>query len=164
MRGSDPPPLAVAVLQRFVQDNEPLVGDLIEEFAARRSRIWFWRQVVLAILIGSFQRRNRERPLGLLTDPSSVAGERELTTTHRPRRINLTGSPLPGVGGLGLVALGVLVTLVRPRAWWIFLPAVCGGVVLGVAMVIIRRHGARSGSDDRRRRVRCVLDDTDYTG
>ena len=163
MTGSEPPRLAVAVLQRFVHDNEPLVGDLIEEFAARQSSVWFWRQVVLAILIHSFQRRDRQRSLGLVTDPPPVAGERALTTTHRPRRINLTGSPLPDVGGLGLVALGVLVTLVRPRAWWIFLPAVCGGVVLGVVMVIIRRHAALSAPDAGRRRVLCVLDDTDYT-
>jgi hypothetical protein len=112
-------------------------------------------------VIRSFQHRSKDRPLGLATDRSSVRGEHALTALHHPRRINLTGSPLPDIGGLGLVALGVLVTLVRPRAWWIFLPAVCGGVVLGIVMVIIRRHAALSAPDGGRRSFLCVLDDTD---
>ena len=142
MTGSDPPRLAVALLHRYLHDNEPLAGDLLEGFAARQSRLWFWRQVLLAIVIHSFQQRDEERPLGL-TGPSFVPADRGRNVL--PRRINLTASPLPGVGGLGLVALSVLVTLVRPEAWWIFLPAILGGVALGLTMAIIRRRAVLSG-------------------
>lgn len=44
-----PPRLAVALLERFVPDNEPLTGDLLEGWG-ERSDAWFWRQVGLAVL------------------------------------------------------------------------------------------------------------------
>ena len=49
-RRFDPPRLAVGLLRRFVPDNEPLVGDLLERFAMGQSRLEFWRQVLLAIV------------------------------------------------------------------------------------------------------------------
>ena len=39
----------VALLQQLLGDNEPLVGDLVEE-CANRPNAWFWRQVVYAVL------------------------------------------------------------------------------------------------------------------
>ena len=49
----DPPALAVCLLQRFVpsERGEALLGDLIEKFNRRRSARWFWREVLIAILI-----------------------------------------------------------------------------------------------------------------
>ena len=138
MTATDPPRLAVALLDRFLHDNEPLAGDLLEKFAARPSRLWFWRQVLLAIVIHSFQQHDVERPLGLGAHSSIVPAERWRNV--EPRRINLTASPLPGVGGLGLAALAVVVTLAGPEILWIFLPAILGGVALGIAIVIIRRR------------------------
>ena len=119
-----PPRLAVALLRRFLSDNEALAGDLLERFEVRQSRLSFWREVLAAIVIRALQQRDRDRPL--------------------PRHVNLTASPLPGIGGLGLVALGGLVTLVRPGMWWMFVPAVGGGVALGVALVLLRRHAILS--------------------
>jgi hypothetical protein len=158
MTGYDPPPLAVALLRRFLHDNEPLAGDLLERFAARPSRLWFWRQVLLAIVIHSFQPSDVERPLGLVEHSSFVPAERWRNV--EPRRINLTASPLPAVGGLGLVALGALVALVGPEILWIFLPAIFGGVALGVAMAIIRRRRASSPATA----SRTVLRDSDDIG
>jgi hypothetical protein len=43
-----PPRLAVALLERFVPDHDPLTGDLLEEWS-RRTNAWFWRQVLSAI-------------------------------------------------------------------------------------------------------------------
>jgi hypothetical protein len=43
------PWLGVALLHQLLGDNEPLVGDLIEE-CPHRSRAWFWRQVLFAVL------------------------------------------------------------------------------------------------------------------
>jgi hypothetical protein len=44
------PRLAIALLERSLVDDEPLKGDLIEEFNRGRSRWWLWRQVVAAVL------------------------------------------------------------------------------------------------------------------
>ena len=52
MTSRRPPQLAVVLLERFVPDNEPLTGDLLEDWC-ERSDIWFWRQVLLAILARS---------------------------------------------------------------------------------------------------------------
>jgi hypothetical protein len=43
-------PLRVAVLPYLLGDDEPLVGDLVEEWP-RRSNAWFWRQVVFAMFV-----------------------------------------------------------------------------------------------------------------
>jgi hypothetical protein len=45
-----PPRFAVALLERFVPDNEPLAGDLLEEWH-QRSNVWFWRQVLFTIFV-----------------------------------------------------------------------------------------------------------------
>ena len=44
------PRLRIAVLNWFLDDNEPLAGDLIEE-CEHRSRAWFWSQLMFAVLI-----------------------------------------------------------------------------------------------------------------
>ena len=140
MKASHPPRLAIALLRRFVADSEPLVGDLIEQFAVRQSRRWFWRQTLLARVFRPA--RDPERPLVLGEHPRFDTDE-VARTKPLVRRVNLTGSPIPGIGGLGLAALGVIVALARPNAWWIFVPAIAGGVILGAAMVIVRaKRGA----------------------
>ena len=140
MKASHPPQLAIALLRRFVADSEPLVGDLIEQFAVRRSRVWFWRQTLLAMVFRPA--RDPERPL-VLGERSRFDTTNLVRTKPLVRRVNLTGSPIPGIGGLGLVAFGVIVALARPNAWLIFLPAIAGGVILGATLVIVRaKRGA----------------------
>ena len=159
MTGSDPPRLAAALLHRFLDDNEPLAGDLLEGFAARQSRLWFWRQVLGAIVIRLFQHGDHERPLGL-AGHSFVPRGRDV---EHSRRINLTASPLPDVGGLGLVALGVLVAWVRPEVLWIFLPGIVGGVAFGLTMAFIRRRVVLSGPPASSRILPRDSDDVDHT-
>ena len=140
MKASHPPQLAIALLRRFVADSEPLVGDLIEQFAVRRSRGWFWRQTLLAMVFRPA--RDPERPL-VLGEYSRFDTAGIVRTKPLVRHVNLTGSPIPGIGGLGLVALGVIVALARPNAWLIFLPAIAGGVIVGATLVIVRaKRGA----------------------
>jgi hypothetical protein len=50
MTASPAPWIGVALLHRLIGDNEPLVGDLVEE-CAYRSRTWFWRQVIFVVLL-----------------------------------------------------------------------------------------------------------------
>lgn len=58
----NPPALAMAILMRLGPRDEPMVGDLIEEYAAGRSRMWFWRQALAAVAAGAI-RGIRDQPL-----------------------------------------------------------------------------------------------------
>jgi hypothetical protein len=53
MRSSKPPALATWVLEHLTLGDrkEALTGDLLEEFHRRRSVVWYWRQVLAAILM-----------------------------------------------------------------------------------------------------------------
>lgn len=54
MRRSDPPRGATWLITRLGcgPTVESLLGDLIEEFGGGRSRLWYWRQAIAAIVIG----------------------------------------------------------------------------------------------------------------
>jgi len=52
MRSSQPPIVATWVLTRFGNGNEVLAGDLVEEYQRGRTAGWYWRQVLVAILVG----------------------------------------------------------------------------------------------------------------
>lgn len=51
---SNPPRQAIWLLQHACpgSDNEALTGDLIERFREGQSRVWFWKQVLIAIAVG----------------------------------------------------------------------------------------------------------------
>ncbi len=135
-----PPRLALAVLERLVPDSAPLAGDLIEEFEGGRSRGWLWWQVVAAIAVARLGRPDVEiRPLRLVDRQPADALERSRRMSLRFRPVNLTASPVHGIGGLGMVVLCVLVSRVVPAAWWLLLASVFSGVLLGIAMIAMRR-------------------------
>jgi hypothetical protein len=52
MSSSRPPVVATWVLTHFGNRNEVLAGDLIEEYRRGRTVGWYWRQVLMAILVG----------------------------------------------------------------------------------------------------------------
>lgn len=53
MRSMNPPVVATWLLKQLGSgpNNDALLGDLIEQYAERRSRIWYWRQVLVAIVV-----------------------------------------------------------------------------------------------------------------
>ena len=63
MKRREPPQFATWMLKHLTAGDrdEALEGDLLEEFHAGRSKIWFWRQVIVAVLLrsmlGVFHRR-----------------------------------------------------------------------------------------------------------
>lgn len=54
MRFSKPPALATWLLEHFRpgSENEHITGDLMEAYQCGRSRIWYWKEVSAAIVIG----------------------------------------------------------------------------------------------------------------
>lgn len=113
------PVIAVFLLQRFCRD-EALVGDILEEFEHRRSRAWLWRQVAVVVLLGL--------PYGVVKHPRAS------------RKM-----PMP-IGGLGLLAIAALITIVSPGAWWLLGLGAFGGFAIGGVLVATRRrHALRQG-------------------
>lgn len=147
------PRLALALLERFVPDGEPLAGDLVEELERRRSTAWFWFQVLAAIATASLARRGEIRPLRLVDLQPAEAVERARRASIRFNRVNLSASPVSDVGGLGLVVLGSLVTIVMPAAWWLLLASALAGVLLGLAILAVR-DGGDTGGVSRRLSIR----------
>ncbi len=133
--------LAFVLLERVLPDGAPLAGDLIEEFERRQSRLWLWWQVLAAIATACRRRPSDIRPLRLVDLQPTEAAERSRRMNLRVRRINLSASPLPGVGGLGLVALAFLVTAVLPGVWWALLASAIAGASIGL-VVLARRRAA----------------------
>ena len=64
MKPANPPSLPTKLLELLVppRTSEALLGDLIEQFESGRSRTWYWRQVILALVI-SAGREARTRKL-----------------------------------------------------------------------------------------------------
>jgi hypothetical protein len=54
MRSSKPPALATWLVEHLNPGgrNEALAGDLLEQFSQGRSVAWYWRQVLVAIIVG----------------------------------------------------------------------------------------------------------------
>jgi hypothetical protein len=54
---SDPPALAMWLLKRLGSgtDADAIAGDLLERFQERRSTWWYWRQVIVALVVGPWQ-------------------------------------------------------------------------------------------------------------
>ena len=136
MTASRPPRLALYVLRTLGVDDESLAGDIVEEFGAGRSRLWLWRQVLGAILFRP-QGAPRTGPLGLCDARFAQSVLRP--TPRREPRINLSGGPVPGIGGLSIVALVFHVALVSPQLLWLPVLGVAAGNLVGVALFVRRR-------------------------
>lgn len=63
-----------------------------------------------------------------------------MASPDRPVTINMSCISVGGVGGLGMVALAGLMTVVFPQAWWVVVFGVSGGSLIAAAMVAVRRH------------------------
>src|SRR5439155_4041033 len=101
MRALQPPAVAMWLLTRlaFGERGESLIGDLVEEYQRRQSRVWFWKQVLVAI---------------------GVEAGRDI----RAHKLLALRGIVTGFGALSLVswlltrvALGVLAKAIPP-SWW----------------------------------------------
>ena len=66
MKSSQPPSLATWLLEHLVPrgGNEALAGDLLEDYSQGRPASWYWRQVLVAIMLG-FSKELRTRWIGI---------------------------------------------------------------------------------------------------
>ena len=134
MTAPKPPRLAEALLGRLALDNEPLAGDIIEEFRRRNSRFWLWRQLIAALVVQALYAPHPPVALNLTpTDPMVAEWLmwRRLTS-DRKTQVSLTGSGVEGIGGLTMVILGFMMSTVIPAIWWFVVGGIGAGVLLGV--------------------------------
>lgn len=137
-----PPRVALWLLNRILPAGDPLTGDLVEEFGRRRSRLWFWRQTAGAVLARRERSRRPVPPLGLADEPIDGLS----TVDRHVRTVNMTASPIYGIGGLGLVALATLVSIMSPASWLVALVIVLTGLVLGGVLAYVRARRLGAGS------------------
>ena len=140
------PRLALALLEHFVPENVPLTGDLIEEFERRQSSGWFWWQVLTAIATASFERPAEIRPLRLVDlQPADALERSRRMSVHFPH-VNLSASPLSGIGGLGLVVLAFHISLVVPDVWWVLLGSALAGVLIGIVLITMHANSPHAAA------------------
>ena len=64
--------------------------------------------------------------------------------TRRPE-INMSAISVAGVGGLGLVAMAVVIAWVMPGGRLLLVLGAAGGAIIALAIVLFRRSGRRVG-------------------
>jgi hypothetical protein len=138
-----PPRLANLFLQRLALDNEPLAGDLVEEFHRRQSRLWLWRQLIVALVMQALYAPHPPVSLNLTPTDPVVAEWLMSKRLEKKKTINLTGSGVEGIGGLTMVILGFMMSMVVPAIWWFVVGGMVTGVALGVALVKTNRQVVR---------------------
>ena len=154
MTTTRPPRIAIALLRWLTSDNEALLGDVVEQYQARPSRLWLWNQVLWA----AFLRPGNPGDAASATDgslfklnPIAHPATRPIMPAVNlpPVRINVSGIQAEGIGGLGLLSVIIVITLVMPAAWWLAVMGVVGGIVLGGLLVMThRRYGLSNGKGD----------------
>lgn len=99
MRSTNPPAVATWLLKQLGSgpNNDALLGDLIERYGERRSGIWYWRQVLVAIVVSFCREVGAHKLLALraiatgwavifayrlLLRPSATALSIELSVMH----------------------------------------------------------------------------------
>ena len=133
-----PPRFALALLDWLVPGSG-LSGDLIEEYARRPVRWRVWREVITAIAISWFERPDEIRPLRLVDLQPCDAMERTRRIADRAEPVNLIASPLSGVSGFGIAILLLMMTVVAPAAWWVFIASIVAGILLGIVLIAVHR-------------------------
>ena len=132
------PRFADTLIARLALDNEPLAGDLVEEFQRRRSRVWLWRQLIVALVMQALYAPHPPVALNLTPVDPVVAEWLMSKRLHKRKTVNLTGTGIEGIGGLTMVMLGVMMSTVVPAIWWFVFGGIVAGVAVGVAMVKMR--------------------------
>jgi preprotein translocase subunit SecY len=113
-----PPVLATWLLKHAARGNDALVGDLFEEHLRRCSNVWYWRQVLTAVvvslsreallvlgIVALFLVGSRFSVPGAHADIPTLLASRAAGTPFGPLSLLLTGGQLLGVT---IFALGIM--------------------------------------------------------
>jgi hypothetical protein len=130
--------LADTLIARLALDNEPLAGDLVEEFHRRRSRVWLWRQLIVALVMQALYAPHPPVALNLTPVDPVVAEWLMSKRLYKRKTVNLTGTGIEGIGGLTMVMLGVMMSMVVPAIWWFVVGGIGAGIALGALKVRAR--------------------------
>jgi uncharacterized protein (TIGR03435 family) len=133
--------LAIALLERLVPDSGPLAGDLLEEFARRRSLLWLWWQVLAVAATPLLDRSDEIRPLKLVDLQPADAIERSRRLSLQSMQVNLTPNPLHGVGGVTAAVVLAVLAEVASQLWWVVLASIVAGTALGLLLIARHRGG-----------------------
>jgi hypothetical protein len=108
MRDQEPPRVATWLAQRLVSGprGESLLGDLIEQYRQGRSGIWYWRQVLAAIVVGAVHDLAAHKLLALRT------------LTIGWTLYYLLSFPVTWAGGIAENWLSQQVILCAPDSFW----------------------------------------------
>lgn len=79
-----------------------------------------------------------------------------MTQMERDVEINISRIPVAGVGGLGLLAMAVLVSVLMPAAGVLMVSGVAGGCLLGTVLVLARRRADNREPGGRAPSVLCL--------
>ncbi len=69
-----------------------------------------------------------------------------MTQDNRGSDINISKIPVSGWGGLGLVAMAVVMAFALPQLRWITIIALIGGGAIGLSLIAARNRRARHGA------------------
>jgi hypothetical protein len=140
------PRFADTLVARLALDNEPLAGDLVEEFHRRQSRLWLWRQLIVALLMQALYAPHPPVALNLTPVDPVVAEWLMSKRLYKRKTVSLTGTGIEGIGGLTMVMLGVMMSMVVPAIWWFVMGGIGAGVLLGLVRLRINRLTSRKSS------------------
>jgi hypothetical protein len=145
----NPPRLGAAILSRLADRNEALAGDILEGFRIKQSRLWFWRELIGAILTGAFRRSIEVRPIKLVDFPSLPPVHEDFAAKRiRLQTLGLSASPVSGISGWTIVTLIALISALEPALWVMLAMGMGVGIAIGIGRVIYRRrHMTTPGAD-----------------
>ena len=69
-----------------------------------------------------------------------------MTEDNRTGDINISRIPVSGWGGLGLVAMAVVMAAAQPQLRWLTVIALVGGAAIGLTLIAARNRRARHGA------------------
>lgn len=150
MSARRPSRLALAVFDYFVSDNDPLRGDLTEEFFVRRSQRWLWWQVICAIAVRPRRVKNSagDMPFSVLAVAMLVLMAFEAVFFTNAIHRAFFGPPVQDITGYAYLAplwfhSGTTLS-VQPSVAWAWIPPVAsatGALPLGWWIARVReRH------------------------
>jgi hypothetical protein len=149
MKRADLSFVATRLLALVEAEQPALAGDLLEERSAGRSRLWFWRQLLQAVLVVAWHKRRSTPTVVRLVTVTPYDRPDRTPGLLDPALINLTGTNVRSVGGLSLLVMIILMTLVMPQTWWLVLIGLAGGIVVGIVLVRRRRDDGLAGPHGR---------------